>query len=179
MITRDEIVEVGRYNKPHGIGGEISATATVPAEALTHFTCLVSEIDGIAVPFFINSWRPKTSDTVLLKIDGIDNEHEAMLLSGKAIYALKREWTEAIQEADDDELPLDSLVGFAVECNGKPLGHITAVDYSTANALLQVTTAEGDEVIVPAVEDFISEVNVERRKLTMSVPEALLKLNSK
>ena len=77
MITREELIEIGHYNKPHGLSGEISATVDVELDALQSLSCLVSEMDGIFVPFFVNSLRPKTSETVLLTIDGIDNEQEA------------------------------------------------------------------------------------------------------
>ena len=70
MITREELIAIGHYNKPHGVAGEISATIDVDADALRELSCLVSEVDGIYVPFFINSCRSKSSETVLLTIDG-------------------------------------------------------------------------------------------------------------
>ena len=71
MIGRDDLVEMGCYNKPHGINGEISATMLCDLELLDRFKCLVTCVDGIYVPFFVESKRPKTEQTVLLKLDGI------------------------------------------------------------------------------------------------------------
>ena len=71
MILRDELIAIGRYNKPHGVAGEISATIDVDIDTLKELSCLVSDIDGIFVPFFVNSCRPKSQETVLLTIDGM------------------------------------------------------------------------------------------------------------
>jgi 16S rRNA processing protein RimM len=90
MITRDELISIGHYNKPHGVAGEISATVDVDFDVLRSLSCLVSEVDGIFVPFFVNACRPKSGQTVLLTIDGINNETEATLLVNADIYALKR-----------------------------------------------------------------------------------------
>ena len=59
MILRDELIAIGRYNKPHGVAGEISATIDVDIDTLKELSCLVSDIDGIFVPFFVNSCRPR------------------------------------------------------------------------------------------------------------------------
>ena len=98
MITREELIAIGHYNKPHGVAGELSATVDVEIDVLGALSCLVSEMDGIYVPFFVNSLRPKTSETVLLTIDGIDSEQEAARLVNHDIYALKREFR---QESED------------------------------------------------------------------------------
>ena len=92
MIQREELIAIGHYNKPHGVAGEISATVDVDIDVLQTLTCLVSDIDGIFVPFFINACRPKSAETVLLTIDGIGNEHEASKLVNREIYALKRDF---------------------------------------------------------------------------------------
>ena len=92
MITRDELIAIGHYNKPHGVAGELSATVDVDLEVLRGLSCLVSDIDGIFVPFFVNAIRPKSVDTMLLTIDGIENEKEAARLVNRDIYALKRDY---------------------------------------------------------------------------------------
>ena len=92
MITRDELIAIGHYNKPHGVAGEISATLDVDVDVLRALSCLVSEIDGIFVPFCVNALRPKTADSVLMTIDGITSELEVARLVNNDIYALKREF---------------------------------------------------------------------------------------
>ena len=64
MIRLSEIAEVGRFNKPHGIKGEISVSINTDID-LNDVKCVIVPIDGIFVPFFLQTVRPKTADTSL------------------------------------------------------------------------------------------------------------------
>ena len=112
MITRNQLISIGHYNKPHGVYGEISATLDIDISFLNEFKCLVSDIDGIFVPFFITELRTKNVSTALLKIDGIKNEDEAGLLVNKEIFVLKNEYEQLSFEEDVDEFPLDYFIGY-------------------------------------------------------------------
>ena len=108
MITADQLIEIGRYNKAHGINGEISDTFDCDTMAVGELSALVSPMDGIFVPFFVNGIRPKNNDTLLLKIDGISNETQAKHLVNCPIYALAEEMPE------QDEVYCDFFIGFTI-----------------------------------------------------------------
>ena len=66
-------------------------------------------------------------------------------------------------------------MGFrAVSDDGRLGGKIAALESSTANCLFIIETDAGTEVLVPAAGEFISEVDPERRTVTLSLPEGLL-----
>lgn len=177
MITRDELIAIGHYNKPHGVAGELSATVDVDLEVLRGLSCLVSDIDGIFVPFFVNTIRPKSVDTVLLTIDGIENEKEAARLVNRDIYALKREYRQESIDADADGYPLDFFIGFELrDSDGSRVGEITDVDEQTENAIF-VVDRDGSEIMVPATDDLIVEFDVDNKLMVMDLPEGLLDLN--
>ncbi len=177
MITRDELVDIGRYNKPHGVNGEISATVDCDIDVLERFSCLVSDVDGIFVPFFIKQLRTKSAQSVLLTVDGINDDTEAALLVNKDIYVLKREYSRIAQESESDDYPIDYFIGFSVdEQDGTVLGEIVDVDDTTANVLFKVKTPGDKEVLVPAVDDFIVDIDIDKRQLTMNIPKELLQL---
>ena len=177
MITRDELIAFGHYNKPHGVAGELSATVDVDLEVLRGLSCLVSDIDGIFVPFFVNTIRPKSVDTVLLTIDGIENEKEAARLVNRDIYALKRDYQQESIDADADGYPLDFFIGFELrDSDGSRVGEITDVDEQTENAIF-VVDRDGSEIMVPATDDLIVEFDVDNKLMVMDLPEGLLDLN--
>ena len=159
MITADQLIEIGRYNKAHGINGEISATFDCDTMAVGELSALVSPMDGIFVPFFVNGIRPKNNDTLLLKIDGISNETQAKRLVNCPIYALAEEMPE------QDEVYCDFFIGFT----------ITDVDDSTENALFVVEN-EGKTVYIPISEDFITEIDEQGKTIEMDLPEGILDL---
>ena len=177
MITREELIAIGHYNKPHGVAGELSATVDVEIDVLGALSCLVSEMDGIYVPFFVNSLRPKTSETVLLTIDGINSEQEASRLVNHDIYALKREFRQESDDADADGYPLDYFIGFELQdSDGTRVGEIVQVDEQTENAIFIVDDGEG-ELLLPASDDLIVEFDLDKKVMVMVLPQGILDLN--
>ena len=177
MITRDELIAIGRYNKPHGVAGEISATIDVDLETLQGLSCLVTDIDGIFVPFFVNACRPKSHETVLLTIDGIDSEKEVSRLVNHGIYALKRDYRQESLDADADGFPIDYFIGFELhDSDGQRVGEITDVDEQTENAIF-IVDREGAELMVPASDELIVEFDLEKKVMVMDLPQGLLDLN--
>ena len=177
MITRDELIAIGHYNKPHGVAGEISATLDVEWDLLRELSCLVSDIDGIYVPFFVNAIRPKSGDTVLLTIDGVGNEKDVARLVNRDIYALKREYRQESIDADADGYPLDFFIGFELrDSDGSRVGNITDVDEQTENAIF-IIDRDGTDLMVPATDDLIVEFDVDNKVMVMDLPEGVLDLN--
>ena len=177
MITRDELIAIGRYNKPHGVAGEISATIDADMDTLQGLSCLVTDIDGIFVPFFVNACRPKSQETVLLTIDGIDNEKEVSRLVNHDIYALKRDYRQECLDSDADGFPLDYFIGFELhDSDGERVGEITDVDEQTENAIF-IVDREGAELMVPATDELIVEFDLDKKVMVMDLPQGLLDLN--
>ncbi|WP_407405780.1 ribosome maturation factor RimM [Sodaliphilus sp.] len=175
MILRDDILCIGRYNKPHGVNGEISASLDVDFEFLRNFSCLISEIDGIYVPFFVEYSRAKSAVSALITIDGITNEREATLLVNKDIYVRKDEYESISSDEDCDEMPIDYFIGFTLYSQeGARVGEIIDVDDATENVLFIVETPEGDEVDIPAADELVTDIDMDGESITMSLPEGLL-----
>lgn len=177
MIRRDELIQIGQFNKPHGIEGEITASVNYDFDDLSAFSCLIVEIDGIFVPFFVTNVRTKSSQTILLKIDGINDEREASMLVNKEIYVLNSEFN-ATEVFDDDEMPVDILVGYEMIQEGNSIGHISDIEDSTANVLFVVKNADGKELLIPAVDDFIDSIDTENKQIHMSLPLELINLQN-
>ncbi|MBR5639095.1 MAG: 16S rRNA processing protein RimM [Muribaculaceae bacterium] len=173
MITSDEIIAIGKFNKPHGISGEISATINTLTDVLNNCSCIVCDIDGIFVPFFIKALRNKSQETFLLSIDDINSDEEAAILVNKDIYVKRSEYYEVIE--DEDRIPLDFFMNFNAivnEINGK----IVDIDDSTANVLFVIETTDGKSILIPAVEEFITDFDSKERTIKMEVPDELLNL---
>ena len=178
MITREELILIEHYNKPHGVSGEISATVEVDIDVLRQLSCLVNEMDGIFVPFFVNSCRPKSSETVLLTIDGISSEQEVSRLVNHDIFALKRDYRQESEDEDADGYPLDFFIGFEIrDTDGTTIGTITDVDEQTENAIFIVSRDDVSELMVPASDDLIVEFDLDKKLMVMDLPQGLLDLN--
>lgn len=173
MIRRDELIKIGRFNKPHGVHGEISMTFTDDAFDRCDSPYIVSLVDGIFVPFFIEEYRFKNDSTALVKLCDVNNEVEAAAFTLLDVYYPKRYYV----ESDDAATLGDYFIGFTVVDSEKGiLGSVVAIDDATANILFVVATPEGDELLIPAQEAFVESVDEDARVIHMNLPEGLLDL---
>ena len=177
MIRREELIQIGQFNKPHGIEGEITASVNYDFDDLNAFSCLIVEIDGIFVPFFVTNVRTKSYQSILLQIDGINDEREASMLVNKEIYVLDSEFA-ALDVYDEDEIPVDMLIGYEIIHEGKAIGQICGIEDSTANVLFVVNNDQGQELLIPAVDDFIDSIDTEGKQIHMSLPLELINMQN-
>ncbi len=176
MILRNQITEIGHINKPHGIKGEFSAII-YPIVNLNTIRCIVIEIEGIYVPFFIKSFRSRGKDAILMTIDGVGSEEEAMALTRKSIYALKGDCIANDGNEETNKIDVEDLINYVIiDEEDNVLGKISDIDDSTENVLFIVETANGRELLVPATDDFIDEIDNEKLIIKMSLPEGLTEL---
>ena len=180
MISRDEIAEAGKFNKPHGIKGEISVAVDDPEIDLEEVKCLIVEMDGIYVPFFINTVRPKSAETWLVTIDGVESEEAVRQFVNRPFFLLKSDLPEG-SAADGDEADgfyAEDLIGYTVDDeNLGHLGEITDVNDTTDNVLFVITAADGAEILLPVADEFILDIDTENKILTTDVPEGIVDLN--
>lgn len=173
MILASQLTDIGATLKTHGINGEISATVDAGID-LTAIKCIIFDMDGIFVPFFIKSSRLRGSEAVLISIDGIENERQAAELCPKTIYAL----SDDIPDDNDDEdgFYLSDLIGLELFDDNQPVGTITDFDDSTENLLIIVDTPDKKGCYIPLADDLIKSIDYANRRLTISIANGLLEL---
>lgn len=176
MITVNELVEIGKFNKPHGIAGEVNATIDRDVD-VSSLKCIVLDVDGIYVPFFIESFRSKGVDSCLLTIDGICSEDDASRLSKKTIYALKKDCALPDDDgSDDDGMYAEDFIGYTIsDTGGNVIGKIEDVDDSTDNVLFIVRTDEKN-VYIPVADEFIVRIDSDALMVAMELPSGLIDL---
>ena len=128
------------------------------------------DIDGILVPFFFESLRPKNGDTFIAKMERMESAEEVRYLTNRDAY-IPKEWTE-----ESEVLSWSYFRGFtAVDENLGELGEIIDVDDSTINTLF-VIDYDGEEILVPAQEEMIAGIDNENREIFFNLPEGLVSL---
>ena len=168
MIRQEEVYRIGRLGKAHGVKGEVSFMFDDDIFDRVDADYLVLDIDGILVPFFIEEYRFRSDTVALMKFEDIDTQQRAAELTGSDVY-----FPRALAE-EDNAPTLALLVGFdLVEANeGRVVGHIAAIDDSTANLLFELE----DGRLIPASDELIDDIDQQRRVITMRLPEGLLDL---
>lgn len=176
MIREQEIAVIGQTLKPHGINGEISATIDRDID-IAALKCLIFDIDGIYVPFFVGSYRARGTEAVLLSIDGIKDESQAAKLCGMDIFALKSDLADLDDEFDEDGFYISDLVGYTLlDDKDKKIGEIIGYDDSTANTLLTIELEDNTTKYVPVADELIEEFNPEQKTIKLNLPAGIFEL---
>lgn len=172
MIRKEDVYKIGIFNKPHGIHGELSFTFTDDIFDRVEAEYLICLLDGILVPFFLEEYRFRSDTTALVKLEGVDTAERARMFTNIEVYFPAKH----AEAAAPGELSWDFFVGFRIEeVHRGELGEVTDVDTTTINTLF-VVDYKGEELLIPAQEDFIVGIDQEQRVITVDLPEGLLAL---
>ncbi len=160
---KKQFLEAGKIVNTHGVRGElrIQPWADSP-EFLTGFKKLY--IDG--EEFALASCRVH-KDCVIAKFEGLDDINDAMLLKNKIVFINR----------DDARLPaghhfISDTLGISVyDESGALLGTVSDVLTLPAN---DVYVVKGErEILIPAVPDFIKELDIENERMTVRLIEGM------
>lgn len=168
MIWTEDVYKIGRIGKPHGVNGEVSFMFA--DDIFDHSQCdyLVLSIDGILVPFFIESYRFHGADTALVKFCDVDTQQQAAELTGCDVFFPRN-----VADNDGSGFSLMEVVGYSIADGNEGnhvVGRIASVDDSTMNTLFVLE----DGALIPATEEFIECIDKSSRTITMKLPKGLI-----
>ena len=170
MIREEDVYKIGVIGKTHGVKGELSIHVDDDVFDRVDADYLVLRLDGIFVPFFMEEYRFRSEEAVLMKFVGIDTQERARELTGTEVF-FPRHLTE---NDDETEMSMAQIVGFSIvnDADGKVVGKVESIDDSTVNTLFELDNG----ILIPATDDMVTEIDAEKRVIRMILPEGLLEL---
>jgi 16S rRNA processing protein RimM len=161
---------VAQIRKIFGVRGEMKIESF--ARSSDEFEHLQNVLRGSGerdvVPCEIESVKMR-GDDIYLKLRGIDDKTAADLIRGQYLF---------VEESLRKTLPkekfyIDELIGCTVKSeSGRIYGTIGSVDAYPAQMVYTVRTKKGT-VLLPAVREFIVDVDVEKKVIVVRPPEGL------
>ena len=178
MIRKEDIVTVGKFQKTHALKGELNMISDIDSEYFMEGNPLIVENDGILVPFYVESIRPKGTTSYLVKLEGVNSEEEASIFVNNEISILKKDAEEWLDDTFED---IGELISYSVieDKTGVEIGRVERIDDSTSNILLILTDKDDEQIYIPFNEDLIVEIDDENQVIKMNLPEGLVDLNTK
>ncbi len=173
MISEEEVYKIGYIGKTHGLQGEVNFHFTDDVFDTSDSPYLLIRIDGIIVPFFIDSYRFRSDSSAIVKFCGFDSVEKSQRLSGCDVLFERSKAT----SSDSEELSLDFFIGYRVltESDGV-IGEIVDVDTNTENYLFIIQGLDGTERYIPAQDSFITDIDHSEKSIHMDLPDGLLEL---
>lgn len=164
-------VQVARIGKPHGIRGEVTALVLTDAPDSrfavgTEFVVEPAKLGTLIVKS--SRWN---KDILLLGFEGTTTRNEAELLRGATLFF------ESEEDQDDDAWYEHELLNLEVRVGTERVGKVTGLRTQAVQDLLIVEDNEGDEVLVPFVDEIVPEVNIEDGYIVLTPPAGLFTVN--
>lgn len=183
MTNAEQWVLVAHLVRPQGRNGELLA------EILTDFPERFAERHHLILlhPEDKTPPRPVTLEEhwlhkgrIVLKFAGIDSISDAETLRGLDV-AIPREQRAPLEE---DAVYIDDLIGcHIIDIGGEDpqdIGPITGVDRDTTSTPLLVLQSANrkEELLIPFAKAWLRKVDIESKRIEMSLPEGLLTINA-
>jgi 16S rRNA processing protein RimM len=170
----DETYQLGTIIKPHGLRGQVSVHLDVDDPAAYKKLKTVFLAFPVApnklVAHAVEKIQPQNGDRVLLKLKGIERIEEAEPLRNAKLYLPLTE----LPELEDDQFYFHDVIGFTVV--DENLGELGVVEnfYELPQQDVLAMRYQGQEVLVPVVDELVSHADMAERKIFVSLPEGLL-----
>ncbi|HBG12644.1 MAG TPA: 16S rRNA processing protein RimM [Clostridium sp.] len=167
----DNLLRVGVISSTHGVRGEVKVYPTT--DDVNRFKSLTNvildngrehmdlEIQG--VKFFKNM--------VILKFKGFDSIDDIEKYKGKDLLITR---DQAVELGPDENFIVDLIGLRVITDNGEEFGTLTDVIKTGANDVYEVKTAEGKEVLFPAIKECVLNVDLTEGIVTVHIMDGLL-----
>lgn len=170
-MKKEDCFYLGKISKPFGYKGEVSVFLDVDSpEEYSELEEAYVEINKRLVLYEIESIRIQTNKAVVRFAD-VTNEDVARLV-GKSLFLP----LEYLPELEGNNFYFHEITGFDVEDeeNGM-IGKIAGVYENTPQPLLSIEF-EDKEILIPAIDSIIKEVDRSKRLMKIKAPQGLIEL---
>lgn len=165
----ERLFPIGRVIKPHGVKGKIKIEyfGEDPARFSLYEEIFIKNPEGGFQSYRVLEAIPKPPG-LLLQLKGIESRKEVELLKGKEIFIRR----EALPDLKEGEYYWIDLLGMRVETiEGRTIGELKAIFSTKANDVYVVKGRR--EILLPATEEVIQSIDLERRVMKVIRMEGL------
>ena len=170
MTEQDQTLPFGRLGRPHGVRGEIALRPFNGGGEGLADTPLPAPVQLVRQqerrPMTLVAARP-ANEIVLIRLEGVDTREQAAALTNFELWLPRA----ALPALAPEEFYVEDLIGCTVvDLEGRARGTVRASFWNGAQDVLTVDGPDG-ELLVPAVAEFIREVDLEARRMVVDMHE--------
>ncbi|MBR2765097.1 MAG: 16S rRNA processing protein RimM [Blautia sp.] len=166
----EDYLRVGVITTTHGLKGEVKVFPTTDPERFESLRYVLIRTAGQMRRLDVAGYR-FFKNLVILRFAGIDSIDQIEKYKGHDLWIAR----EDAQELEDGEYYIGDLIGMEVWLeDGTRLGTVRDVLETGANDVYEVVTADGEEILLPAIDDCIREIDLENNRMTIHPMKGLL-----
>ncbi len=171
-MASEKYISVGKLGKPHGLSGafrffldrEFKSKNKLPA----HF---LLDIKGNFMPWFVKTIEWTGFNEGFILFEEVSSPEKGKQYTGIELCLSEKDIATYFKKDADS---LEYLKGFkAIDETEGEIGIIEEVVENPGQVLLSINK-DGNEIMIPFVEDFIVSLNKRKKEIILSLPEGLL-----
>ncbi|UMB60154.1 ribosome maturation factor RimM [Lutibacter sp. A80] len=172
-MRKEDCFYLGKVVRKHSFKGEVVAKLdTDEPELYTNLESVFVALGNDLVPFFIEESLLQKGNQLRIQFEDVDSEEDADAILGSELYLP----LEFLPKLTGNKFYFHEIIGFDIEdVNYGYVGVITGVNDASAQPLFEVN-ANGVEVFIPMIDDFIKTVDRENNKIIVESPAGLIDL---
>jgi 16S rRNA processing protein RimM len=173
-VDYENLLSIGKIVGTHGLKGVVRVFSY--AESVSRFASGLSlhlKDAGGGENVFKIKWAKPHSKVLLLSLEGITNRNEAEALIGSELFISK----DLLEEPEEGSYFWFDIIGLSVfSVDDEYIGRVTSIIETGSNDVYVVTCPaekETKEVLVPALAMVIKAIDLEKKTMTVDLPEGL------
>ena len=166
----EQFLQVGIISSTHGVRGEVKVFPTTDdAVRFKNLKKVILNTGKEQIPLEIENVK-FFKQFVILKFKGIDNINDIEKYKGKSLFVDR----ENAVKLEKDEYYIADLIGMQVFTEEGRLGVLKEVLETGANEVYVVDSDKYGEVLIPAIQQCILDVNVQEQTMKVYLLEGLI-----
>lgn len=172
-MDKSELLSIGVLSKLHGYKGAYHFYSDRAINDIENRESVFLEIQGLLVPFFIESINVTSDNTAIVKFEDIDSPETAKeFVACNVFIPAEKKSPKATKRKEEEDfegyLVIDKAYGL--------VGEVKEILNYNQNILLSVVK-DGNEVLIPVSEKIIQSIDKKKREIRIDAPEGLIDLN--
>ena len=167
----EEYLEIGQIVNTNGLKG------TLKVKPLTDDITRFEELETIyiekakeLIEFKIQEVK-YSKNMVLLKLEGIESIDEAEKYKN---FYIKINRKDAVELEEDSYFIVDIIGCEVYTDNEELLGKVIDVFQTGSNDVYTVKNSEGKEILLPAIEEVVKDINIDNKKIIVHLLDGLI-----
>ena len=173
-MKKEDCFYLGKIVKKYSFKGEVVLKLdTDEPDIYENLDAVFLDLGNKLLPFFIEESLLQKGNQLRIRFEDIKEEADADAILKTDVYLPLN----LLPKLEGDQFYFHEIIGFDLEdVNFGIIGKITSINDKTAQDLF-VVEKEGNEILIPMIDDFIKKIDRKNKKVIVETPEGLIEMN--
>lgn len=173
-MKKEDCFYLGKIVKKYSFKGEVVLKMdTDEPDIYENLDTVFLDLGDKLLPFFIESSLLQKGNQLRIRFEDIHTEVDADTILKKDVYLP----LDLLPKLTGEQFYFHEIIDFTLEdINFGIVGKIISINDKTAQDLF-VVERDGNEILIPMIDDFIKKIDRKNKKVIVETPEGLIEMN--